>query len=264
MIPIPPQCPPSTPSPLSRRARHAARRAPLLALAMLLAGAGAHGAESPAEVGATIQLDIAALLDIRPVSTLTAGKLVGWEGGIDGGGRGDGYLTMAAALAHGDQQPHAIPDAAAFPATARHPAIDLHYANDDGLGKQAHAVAGTGEFSIALPPQRYRELALALTSSEGASRLHITFAYSDGTATSEAVCPDYYQDLPADSPDLSILVGDLAKWNRDSAMAERNHHNIDVLALHPDPARTLTKLTVAKAAGGYLVLWGGAGVVAGK
>jgi hypothetical protein len=232
-----------------------------LLLAGALPGASAQGAESAPAPGATIQLDIAALLDARPVTTLTGGKLVTWNGGIDGGGRGDGYLTMAAALSNGDKEPHALPDAATFPATARHPEIILHYANDDGEGKQAHAVSGAGEFALPIPAHRYGGLFLALTSSEGESRLHCTLAYADGTAVSDVICPDYYKDIPADDPDLSYIVSDLAKWNRTNAMAEKNHHNIDCLNLHPDAGRTLLRVTVAKAAGGYLVLWGAAGVV---
>src|SRR5271170_5197035 len=149
------------------------------------------------------------LLNARPVTTLTGGKLVSWLGGIDGGGRGDGYLTMAAARANGDLEPHALPDAAIFPATARYPEIALHYANDDGEGKQAYALSGAGEFAIAVPAHRYSGLFLALTSAEGESRLHCTLTYADGAQLSDVVCPDYYQDLPADDPDLSYIVSDL-------------------------------------------------------
>jgi hypothetical protein len=233
------------------------------AMALTLTGAAAVGAEPAVTPGAAIQLDITALLDARPVTTLTGGTLATWNGGIDGGGKGDGYLTMAAALSNGDHEPHALPDAATFPATARHPEIVLHYANGDGEGKQAHAVSGAGAFSLPVPAHRYSGLFLALTSAEGESRLHCTLTYADGAVVRDVVCPDYYKDIPADDPDLSYIVSDLAKWNRSNAMAEKNHHNIDALNLHPDPARTLTMLTVAKAAGGYLVLWGGAGVVAG-
>ncbi len=122
--------------------------------------------------------------------------------------------------------------------------------------------SGAGEFSFAVPAHRYGGLFLALTSAEGESRLHCTLTYADGAAVSDVVCPDYYKDIPADDPDLSYIVSDLAKWNRSNAMAEKNHHNIDALDLHPDAVRTLTRVTVAKAAGGYLVLWGAAGVIA--
>jgi hypothetical protein len=233
-----------------------------LLLPALLLGACAHGADAAPAAGAAIQLDITALLDIRPVTTCTGGALATWNGGIDGGGHGDGYLTMAAALANGDREPHALPDAATFAATARHPEIVLHYSNDDGAGMQAHAIAGAGEFTLAVPAHRYSGLFLALTSAEGASRLHCTLSYADGTAVSEVVCPDYYQDIAATDPDLSYIASDLAKWNRANTMAEKNHHNIDALDLHPDAARTLVRVTVAKAAGGYLVLWGAAGVIA--
>ena len=56
-----------------------------------------------------VQEDVRALLNARPVTTLTAGKLVTWTKGVDGGGKGNGYLTMAAAQAVGTRTPRPCP-----------------------------------------------------------------------------------------------------------------------------------------------------------
>jgi len=57
------------------------------------------GLSVPAEV---IQVDVRGLLTGRAVTTLTDGKIVPWTQGVDGGGRGDGYMTVEAAVANGD------------------------------------------------------------------------------------------------------------------------------------------------------------------
>jgi hypothetical protein len=106
--------------------------------------------------GTVVQVDVGALLDARPVTTLTAGKLVTWTMGIDGGGKGSGYLTMAAAHAVGDKNPKALPDTPLIPASGSRPDMLLHYSNDDGKGNQARVV-GNGELLIPVPKTRDRK-----------------------------------------------------------------------------------------------------------
>jgi hypothetical protein len=45
-------------------------------------------------------------------------------------------------------------------------------------------------------------------------------------------------------------------------MTESDHHNIDVLNIHPDPKRVLKKVTVSKGKAGYMVFWAATGVTA--
>src|SRR5580698_3361655 len=78
-----------------------------------------------------VQIDISNLLNARPVTTLTHGKLISWTKGIDGNGDGDGYLTHSAAEFNGDKDAHALPDNPVFPANEHHPEIALHYDNAD-------------------------------------------------------------------------------------------------------------------------------------
>lgn len=88
--------------------------------------------------GRAIQINIDTLLNARPVTTLTGGKLVTWTKGIDGGGQGDGYLTMKAASFNGDKDPHALPNNPFIDATPAHPAIKLHY--QTGMGSKIRRV----------------------------------------------------------------------------------------------------------------------------
>ncbi|MFC0515844.1 hypothetical protein ACFFGT_16600 [Mucilaginibacter angelicae] len=212
------------------------------------------------QAGETIQVNINKLLNARPVTTATNGKLQSWTIGIDGGGKGDGYLTMAAALLNGDKLPHALPDDPLIVANSFHPAILLHYKNGD-KGNQTRNIAGTDSFSFEMPHEKYSGLYLSLTSSEGPSQLHIRLIYADGSESKDFILPDYYNDLPEGDANLSYAVHNLAKWGPENKMTESDHHNIDVLNIHPDPKRVLKKITISKDKAGYLVFWAATGVV---
>jgi hypothetical protein len=207
-----------------------------------------------------IQFDIAKILNARPVTTLRNGKLIPWAKGIDGNGLADGYLTMSAALFNGDKDPHALPDNPVFAANASHPEIKLHYSNSDSLNDQACAIAGAGEIEFRVPKEKYTDVYLALTSAEGPATLQVQYNYSDGNENRDFTVPDYYSDVKPNDPDICYLVHDLAKWGNKNNMTEKDHHNIDLLDIHPDPARLLKGVTVSKNKAAYLVLWAAAGV----
>ena len=206
------------------------------------------------------QVDISDIENARPVTTLTNGKLITWTKGIDGNGTGDGYLTQSATAFNGDKNAHALPDTPLIPGTASHPEILLHYANDDSVKSQALAITGAGQFMITVQQNYYSGMYLALTSSEGASPLKIEMNYTDGTDFKDFLVPDYYRDLPANDPNISYLLHDLAKWGPKNEMREKDHHNIDLLNLHPNPKRRLLSIKIKKAQAGYLVFWAATGV----
>ncbi|MDB5151171.1 MAG: hypothetical protein JWQ57_5191 [Mucilaginibacter sp.] len=211
------------------------------------------------QAGKTIQVNINKLFNARPVTTVTNGKLQSWTIGIDGGGKGDGYLTRAAALLNGDKTPHALPDDPLIAADAAHPAILLHYKNGD-KSNQTRNIAGADSFSFEVPHKKYSGLYLSLTSSEGPSQLQIGLTYTDGSEIKDFTLPDYYNDIPESDTNLSYAVHDLAKWGPQNKMTESDHHNIDVLNIHPDPKRVLEKVTVSKDKAGYLVFWAATGM----
>jgi hypothetical protein len=209
-----------------------------------------------------VQFDIHSILNARPITTLTGNKLITWTKGIDGNGSGDGYLTQSAALFNGDKDAHALPDDALFPANASHPEIKLHYSNNDSLNMQARFLAGKSAVEFKVPRQKYKAIYLALTSAEGPSDLHIRFTYNTGIVSEDFVLPDYYNDIKPDDPNLCYLAHDLAKWGNKNNMTEKDHHNIDLLKIAPDPARVLKSLNISKSKPGYLMLWAATGVIA--
>jgi hypothetical protein len=211
--------------------------------------------------GKVIQIDISALLNARPVTTLTSDKLISWTKGIDGNGDGDGYLTRSAAEFNGDKNAHSLPDNPVFPANMQHPEIMLHYANTDSVHNQARFVSGDGEFDIKVPKHHYSAIYLGLTSSEGPAALQFELSYTDGKETKNYLLPDYYDNVSEKYPDLSYVATDLAKWGKKDKMTEKDHHNIHLLKLNIDAKKTLTAIKVKKNKGGYLMFWSATGVV---
>jgi hypothetical protein len=208
-----------------------------------------------------LQFDIVSVLNARPVTTLTNGKLITWTSGIDGGGKGDGYLTRSAAAFNKQDTTHALPDNALFKANDCHPEIQLHYNTRNSTHHQACSMAGATSVAFFIPKARYDELYFALTSSEGASQLHIELTYADGSNKIKDVeLPDYYADLPENSANMCYLVHDLAKWGPANQMTEKDHHNIDLLRVIPDTEKQLESIKISKEKAGYVVFWGATGV----
>jgi hypothetical protein len=242
----------------------------LIAGLMLVIGPTAQGADDVASHGQVVQVDLASVLNARPVTTSTGAAVVPWTLGVDGGGHGNGYCTHAAAIALGNVDPHALPDDALIPADVSHPPIQLHYANDEAVKPQAVVIRGA-PLTIAVPAGRYCDCFLAVTSSEGSATVAITVSYAgtaadhqagatgataaDAAAPASFTIPDYFWDIKPGDAVFGYVVKDLAKWNSTGKMAEKSHHNIDFLRLAVDPARTMTGLTIAKTKGGHLLLW---------
>jgi hypothetical protein len=225
------------------------------------AGSPTAGVAPVGPTGSVVQIDVSELLDVRPVTTLTQGKLVPWNFGVDAS---DAYLTMAASLSVGDKEPKALSDDPLIPGDGARPEILLHYSNGDGANNQATNVADQ-PLVIPFPEKKYRAAFLVVTSSMGKSPVTITLQYVDGASVSKSfTVPDYYKDLAPNDPEFCYVVSDLAKWDKDGKMREKKHHNIDALILAPDPSRTLTRITLTKGPGkSRLLFWAATGVAAG-
>jgi len=63
----------------------------------------------------TIQINVKSTLVCRAVTTYSNGKLYTWNKGVDGGGGGDGLLTVSAALHQGNPASHALSGQWHFP-----------------------------------------------------------------------------------------------------------------------------------------------------
>jgi hypothetical protein len=204
------------------------------------------------QTGKVVQIDIKPLLNARPVTTLTNGKLVPWTKGVD---RENGYLTMAAALANGETNPKAIADNPLIPADAHHPAILLHYSNNDGVNNQAMLLNDTTSFVINVPKDKYKDLYICLTSAYGKSNLQYSLIYNDGVEVKNIVVPDWYNDVPDNDPDFSYVVHNLGKWSNKNALVEADHHDIHALNVHPDGKRVLTGVRVKNLSKTYILFW---------
>ncbi len=226
---------------------------------------------SLAQADQVVQFPVASILTTRTVTTLTNGKLVTWTpgGGVDGNGGGNGYLTSAASLFHGDKNIIALPDSSLIPADIRHPEIQLHYSNSDGVGFQTRNIkaADTNTFTIPVPGGNYSKIFIIMTSSEGDANLRFTLVYNDSSEIKPVILKDYGTGttsiLPTD-PVLFYLVKNMAKWSSTNAVAEQKNHNVDGIELHPIATKILTAVKVKKMGGApYVVFWGATGIATG-
>ncbi|HEY1662032.1 MAG TPA: hypothetical protein VGI03_06395 [Verrucomicrobiae bacterium] len=210
-----------------------------------------------------VQIDVRPVLTGRAVTTVTDGKLVSWTQGVDGGGRKDGYMTVAASIVNGDTNANALPDDGCFQATASHPLVQLNFNNADSKAPQTRSIEGEGGFTFSVPDKRYQRMIIFVTSAEGPAHLSFKLTYADGTfEQTEVLLPDYYNDPSVGDTNLFSLAANLAKWDSSGRMKERSHHHIHGLDLHPDAKKELLSVQVAKTAPGYFVFWGATGVTA--
>jgi hypothetical protein len=209
----------------------------------------------------TIQVDVKALLNARPVTVTNAGKLVAWTQGLDGDYSGE--ATMAAGKLMGDALPKALPDDGKFAANDKHPEIILHFANEDVTGMQVRRSTTSDTFSFAVPVGKYSKMAIFSMSANGPSQLTVQLFYSDEIETRNLTVPDWYNLLPAGDADRYYVAYDLAKWSKDNKKTEPDHHYLYGLELKPDPSKTLTRIKVGKSPGGAHTFWGATGVSEG-
>jgi len=210
-----------------------------------------------------IQIDVRPVLTGRAVTTLTDDKLVHWTEGVDGGGRGDGYMTREASVAKGDTNAIALPGNGTFEANAAHPLVRLNFSNEDGDGFQTRGIQGAGSFVLSIPANHYRRMLLFMTSAEGPSQLHFKLTYADGAVEErDLALPDYYYDAPVGDTNVFSLAQNLPKWDATDRMKERDHHYLHGVDVHPNAGNELVSVQVTKTAPAYLVFWGATGVTA--
>jgi hypothetical protein len=224
-----------------------------------------------ARADTVVQVPMGGLLDRRSVTVLQGTTLVVFNLATDGGGPTDtgdgaqnGFVTQAVAKSKNAPVANALPDDGRFPADMRHPEVVLHFSNDaDPASGQDRIIPKTGgSFSFPMPPSTYSKVFLFFHGANNGSTVKITLTYSD--ATTEIVntmVPDYYADVSATDPVLFNLAPDLAKWTKNTTIAEANHHHITGVEIHPmAPTKTVTMIQVDRGTTGYLAFWGATGV----
>ncbi|HEY1536552.1 MAG TPA: hypothetical protein VGF76_21170, partial [Polyangiaceae bacterium] len=215
--------------------------------------------QSKADV--VVQIPVDALLNARPVSTLTGGVVVPWSVGLD---NTDGFITTAANTFLKQPGP-ALPDDGSFPADSGRPEIVLHFSNAaDAKAPQARIVTGTGNFEIAVPHASYSKVYLLVASSIGDSPLTLTLGYTDATSTPLSfTLPDWGtgKPLPANPPIFFNLIAGLHKWNQQDMSIDTPSHAITGVELSPDAAKQLTSIRLEKtSAPQTLAFWGATGI----
>jgi len=243
-------------------------RLTLVATALVFAFALTLFDATTARAETVVQFSIDALLDARPVSTLTNGAIVTWSPtqGVDGNGAADGYITKAVLTKLG-QVGNALPDDGVFPAANGIPEIDLHFSNNNpATSFQAHnahrAVAATIDFAV--PQATYSKIFLVLTSAEGADKLTVTLTYVDATTTMTApfTLADYDTPIAPNTAEVSYFsLISMHKWSATNQLGDNAGHQITGVILTPTPTKPLKGITIAKPADGqYLVFWGATGI----
>jgi hypothetical protein len=212
-----------------------------------------------ARAGEAVQIDASSVFNMRPVSTIVAGKLVPMTGDIDGAG---GVATKSAAKAQGMDDPFSMPDDGVFPANDKHVLIVMPYAKDDGKSPQARTSRAEDTFIFPVPPKNYSNLWLFLASGRGPSDIAVKMKYKDGTTeTRKMQVPDWFWELKPDDADRCYVATDLSKWGPEKQL-EKNHHYIFGLNIRPNPAKVLTNIGVTKTKSGIMAFFGATGEVA--
>ncbi len=210
-----------------------------------------------------VQIPIDALLNGRPVSTFTDGKVIPWTAG-QGLDAMDGLVTGAVEKTLG-QTGVALPDDGTFAADADHPEAFLHFSNDAlAASPQTHFLNGPGHFQFAVPQATYSKLYLYMTSSYGASPLTITTTYASGQpSTTSFMLPDWGTGtpLPTNPPIFFNLISGMHKWTTGDQQVDSPVHTITGVAISSDSSRMLTSVQVESSATMQdLIFWGATGL----
>jgi len=206
-----------------------------------------------------VQVPIDALLNARPVSTLSGGQVTPWSVG-QGIDSADGLVTSAVEAFLG-QTGAALPDDGQFAANADHPNVVLHFADSaPSTTPQTRNVLGIGDFEFAVPQATYSKLFLVMTSSYGAAPLTVTMVYADGTTSMTSfTLPDWGtgQPLPTTPPIFFTVASGMHKWNAQNQQEDAPVHTITGVVLTPAANEELTAIRIVKpTAAQTLVFWG--------
>jgi len=254
----------------------AARRRTFTALAISTALCLASFARAAAAADSVVQIPVDSVLDGRTVSTLNGQAIVSWSAaqGIDGDGYADGFVTTAveAMLQKQGKTENgvlgiALPDDGKFPATTRHPEIDLHFsntaANTAPQTHQLHLSTGPQTFTFNVPQATYSKLFLLITCSEGPAALTITLTYAGGAApvVTKLTLPDYgVGGAPANDQVFFNLIQGMHKWDTTNKENDGPSHTITGIEMNPSTTGELVSVQVTKTNGSHVVFWGATGV----
>ena len=173
--------------------------------------------------------------------------------------RQNAFATQAVATLKGKPVANALPDDGKFPANARHPEVVLNFSNTAAAtSAQTHLIPPSGKIMFPVPAAVYSKFFLFFNGAAGGTTIKVTLTYTDGTSMANATIPDYY-NAPTD-PAVFDLAPNLAKWDKNTAINEADHHSINGVEVLPTAGKTLTNVEVERDAKGNLVFWGATGI----
>jgi hypothetical protein len=140
-----------------------------------------------------------------------------------------------------------LPDAGFFAANEQHPDVQLSYARA-GSGPQVHRSPDRSEtYSFPIPSRHYRQMQLFFISAAGPTPISVKLQYADGSSELRVtLVPDFFFLPKATDQDWFVLAEDFGKVNRKGLMTESVHHYIHGFELHPDTAKILREIEIAK------------------
>jgi len=172
-------------------------------------------------------------------------------------------LTQAFAVGVGPATANGLPNDGFFAANTFHPDIQLAYRNSDD-GNNARLLTSAGSFTFNVPANNYKDIHLAVTSTQGNSDVRLTLNYSDGTSvpTTVQAVPDWFSSI-TESPSVYYLIDGMDRVRANSTIYEdANTFAVFGVRFAADPTKTLQSVTVEKtSATGQLVFLGATGVV---
>lgn len=192
-----------------------------------------------------VQVDVAAVLNARVVMTAVQGEVNPADHAVD---RGNSTLiTGEAARERAGAPLVTLPDDALFPATARHPAVQLHFASTSGKPQVHRSGPGAETYSFAVPPRRYAQMQLFFLSGNGATPLALRLHYADGTVSARQTrAEDWFNPAGPDNALWFNLAAGFGKTDRDGKMLEVDHHYIHGYNVNPDPEKKLARIEIEK------------------
>jgi hypothetical protein len=171
-------------------------------------------------------------------------------------GSGYDFLTASVGAAAGDEA-GGVPDDGFYASNADHPDVQLAF-NDTSVAANSiilNEPSGPTEVTFPIVPARFTTVQLYLTSTEGSSPVQVTLAYDDGSMSSTIfTVPDWFSPWTATAPVFVVQDG-LSRFST-SGVDYSDSAALFGATVSPNPAKTLTSVTVSATSGGRLALYG--------
>jgi len=136
-----------------------------------------------------------------------------------------------------------LPDNGFFAANADHPEVQLSYNNDNNSGNGKIIYSSPSTFTVT--PNKYSEIHLFATSTQGDGSMKVTFNYDDGSSeNSTFTVPDWFNRSRTESFSSYNLIGGLGIFNELRGEASTSNNAIFGFGFHPNSNKTLQSFTV--------------------